>query len=291
MRALNCILAVAVTSAAYAKDPVLRTKEPVLEFQMNEMHGSVRAVHHHHGLVVYGNHNNQPVTKHRMCTMNLEHYVAAGIHGQFVPRKTELQSYKRDELTLTIHFAPTDEWKVESALQYDFRNPDFIDVTFTFKFGADYEDFEAFVASYMQSYVPPLIKRDGAWVRFQPERNQQMFLPKTEAHGEMVFDGRWSWFSSRLVPARIEGVYELPVMVTRDEDTGYALVQLIDPRECMALSINNFAPAHDVSLIGHDVKAGQTVTVPVRIHYRKIERLAEVEELYKRFCEDRGIPN
>ena len=263
---------------------------PVYEFKCGEMQGFVRPIAHHHGLVIYGP-GNRPITRQGGCTMNLEHYVAAGkLHGNFVPRREELQSYEVGDHVLTIHFAPTEEWKVRSSLQYDFHSDAFIDVTFTFQFDAGYNGFEAFVASYMHSRVPPLVKTGGRWIRLQPERNQQMFLPRTPELGRMVLDGRWDWFTGSLRPHLTEGVYDLPVMVTRDEEEEYALIQMADPRECMALSPNNFAPAHDLSLVGHDVKAGETVTVPIRLLYQKIQNLEEVEKLYQDFCRDREIP-
>ncbi|HQO34918.1 MAG TPA: hypothetical protein PLG59_09665, partial [bacterium] len=82
----------------------------------------------------------------------------------------------------------------------------------------------------------------------------------------------------------------LPVLVTRDDETGYALIQMADPRECMGLSPNTFAPAHDLSLVGHDVKSGDEVSVPIRLYYRKIDSMTEVEDLYNQFRKDLGIP-
>ncbi|MFH1737927.1 MAG: hypothetical protein ABIH23_02880, partial [bacterium] len=143
---------------------------------------------------------------------------------------------------------------------------------------------------YMQSYVPPLVKTGGIWLRLQPERAWQMFLTKSDEHAALVIDGRWSWFPPSLRPKVVDGVYDLPVLVTLDDDTGYALVQMVDPRECMALSPNTFAPAHDLSLIGHGVKAGDVVTVPIRIQYLKIESMKDVEALYTQFCRDLQIP-
>ena len=269
--------------------PRLQAEHPAYEFRVGEMSGYVRPIGHHHGLIIHG-HQNKPVTKQTMCTMNLEHYVSAEGHGQFVPRKVELQSYKVEGQTVTIDFAPTEEWKVRSSLQYDFTPVDFIDVTFTFRFDADYRSFEAFVASYMQSRVPPLVKTGGLWLRLQPERAWQMFLCKTREHAALVTDGRWGWFPPSLQSKVVDGVYDLPILVTRDDDTGYALIQLADPRECMAVSPNTFAPAHDLSFMGHDVSAGDVVTVPVRIHYMKIDSMEPVEALYRQFCKDRGIP-
>ncbi len=274
---------VQVTSGA------LLGEKPVYEFKAGEMRGFVRPIGHHHGLIIHGP-NNTPVTKQGGCTINLEHYVSADGHGQFVPRKEELQTYEIDGQTLTIHFAPFEEWKIHSSLKYDFSSGEHIDITFSFRFEADYNAFEAFVASYMHSRVPPLAKMGGRWIRLQPERGWQMFLPKTPRHGEYVLDGRWGWFPSGLKPHLVHSVYDRPILVTRDENSQYALIQLVDPRECMALSPNNFAPAHDLSLVGHDVKKGETVTVPIRLHYQKIDDMVEVEKLYNQFRKDRAIP-
>ncbi len=266
----------------------LLASKPVYEFKVGDMQGFVRPIGHHHGLIIYGP-NNTPVTKLGGCTINLEHYVSAEGHGQFVPRKEELQSYEIGNQTLTIRFKPFEEWQIHASLKYDFSSGKHIDITFSFRFEQDYQDFEAFIASYMHSRVPPLVKTGGRWIRLQPERNWQMFLPKTPQHGEFVLDGRWSWFPGGLKPHLVHSVYDLPVMVTRDENSKYALIQMTDPRECMALSPNNFAPAHDLSLIGHDVKKRETIIIPIRLCYQKIDRLEEVEQLYTQFCRDFSI--
>lgn len=286
---LNLLLGLCVTQANEAEVHLV-TERPVYEFKVGDMHGYVRPIGHHHGLIING-HANQPITKARMCTMNLEHYVCADGHGPFVPRKTELQSYRVEGQRLTIDFAPTEEWKLESSLEYDFSSSEYIDVTFTFRFAKDYRNFEAFVASYMHNPVPPLLKTDGIWLRLQPERGWQMFAAKSAEHAKMVEDGRWSWFPDSLRSKVIDTFYDLPVLVTRDDTTGYALIQMVDPRECMGLSPNTFAPAHDLSLIGHDVKEGDVVIVPVRLLYRQIESMDEVEALYEEFLSDRNIPN
>lgn len=287
MKSILSFLFIWITLNATAAD--LITDKPVYEFTSGIMRGFVRPLGHYHGLVIYGP-NNIPITRLGGCTINLEHYVAADkMHGQFVPRDKVKQSYETAENSITIHFEPYEEWKIHSSLKFDFSSDDYIDAEFTFTFGQDYEKFEAFIASYMHSRVPPLLKMNGEWIRLQPEGNWQMFLPKTKQHGELVMDGRWDWFPDWLEPHVVNEVYDIPVIVTRDEDNPFALIQMIDPSECMALSPNNFAPAHDFSLIGRDVKAGETVKIPVRLVYKELKSMNEIEELYRTFLADHEI--
>jgi hypothetical protein len=259
---------------------------PVFEIRWGELRGFIRATGHHHGLIFTEGADGEPITKGRMCTLNLEHYSETGKTGPFLPRKESLHSYEREGDVFTLTVDATDEWPLVSRVRYDLSNEEFIEVTFKFEFQRDFPQFEAFVASYMHRWTPPLIKCSGEWVRPFPEKRYQMFVPREDAVAGWPLDGRWGWFTGSLRPKVSSLRYDIPVMVSRDDATEWSLIQMVPPEMISALSPNTFAPAHDLCLVGRDVKAGETVSVPVRLLYRQVPRMEMVEEWYEEFLQD-----
>lgn len=259
---------------------------PIFEIQWNELKGYIRATGHHHGLIFTEGQDGQPVTKGRMCTLNLEHYSETGKTAPFLPRDESLHSHKKEGDIVVLTVAETEEWPLVSTITYDLTHSDYITVTFAFEFHRDFPEFEAFVASYMADWTPPLIKAGGTWVRPFPEKRYQMFVPRDDSVAGWPLDGRWGWFPESLNPIVSPLRYDIPVLVSRNDATQWALIQMVDPERISALSPNTFAPAHDLALVGRDVKKGETVSVPVRLLYRKVERLEQVEEWYEEFLND-----
>jgi hypothetical protein len=258
------------------------------EFDWGELQGFIRAGGHHHGLIITQGAEGKPVTRKRACTLNLEHYSQAGKTAPFLPRDEKLHSHKKEGDTVTLTVAETPEWPLVSTIRYDLSQKDVISVTFTFEFHRDFPQFEGFVASYMADRTPPLIKAGGEWVRPMPETRYQMFIPRNDTFASWPLDGRWSWFPDTLHPIVSKLRYDIPVFVTRDDETQWALIQMVDPEGISALSPNTFAPAHDLCLVGRDVKAGEKVSVPVHLLYRQVERMEQVEEWYAEFLKSLG---
>jgi hypothetical protein len=166
---------------------------------------------------------------------------------------------------------------------------DTVDVSWRFEFNADYLGFEAFIASYMPvGTVPPLIRSGGRWGR--PHVNsvpkEQLFVARDEEAKRLPDDGRWrELFERGFAYAVDKGAYDIPVMVTTFGEglIDPVVIQMVNRRECPALSPNVFAPAHDFSLVGRDVRRGQEVSARARIVYRPIADLADVQALYEQF--------
>lgn len=283
---LSPLLLVSPPSEAQQK-PALAAST-LFDFSRPDMKGYIRATGHHHGLIITQGADGRPVTKDRMCTLNLEHYSETGRSAPFLPRNERLHTFEREGDRVTLIVSATDEWSIQSRVLYDLTHPDHITVTFSFEFQRDFSKFEAFVASYMADWTPPLIKCGGEWMRPFPEKRFQMFVPKDDEVAAWPPDGRWGWFPESLKP-KVSGLrYDIPVLVSRDDKSGWAMIQMVDPDGVRALSPNTFAPAHDLCLVGRDVRAGEKVSVPVRLLYRQVERMEQVEAWYGEFLTDLG---
>ena len=82
--------------------------------------------------------------------------------------------------------------------------------------------------------------------------------------------------------------FPLQVSTLADEPPGKlsarpVLIQMAEQRNCLALSPNLFAPAHDFSLFGESVRAGDVKHARIRLIYRAPESLEEAEALYQEF--------
>ena len=265
------------------------SRKPVYEFSTPVFSGIIRPYGHLHGLVITNDAEGRLVTSPGKCFMNLEHYEAKDRQGLFVPRDLCQHSSNIGDGWLAIHFAKTNNWRVESQVRYWFISDDTIDIEFEFLFDEDLESFEGFIASYMvPGTLPPWIKINGQWTR--PEINnevkEQLFIPKDKKALKVVEDGRWQILYDRGNAYRaIRQYYDLPVMVTtRDNDLSTpVIIQMVNPKLCFALSPNRFAPAHDFSIVGRKVTNGETIIAKARLVYRKIDRLNDVELIYQDF--------
>jgi hypothetical protein len=263
---------------------------PLYEFVTPDISGFIRPSGHFHGLVIAHDAQRREVTDPGRCFMNLEHYESKGRQGLFVPRDQCQHTCQVGEDWLAIQFSQAQDWKVTSRILYQFISQDTIDITFEFVFGDHFINFEAFIASYMiKSILPPWIKINGNWTRpeIHSDIKEQLFIARGKKVIEVIDDQRWQILIDSGLDYRIlNEFYDIPVMVTlRSQDFSEpAIIQMIDPQQCFALSPNRFAPAHDFSIIGYDVSAGETVRVKSRLIYRKIDSFLEAEQAFENFC-------
>ena len=268
----------------------LLNDRPLFEFVTPSISGFIRPYGHMHGLVITHDAEGRPVTDPGKCFMNLEHYEASGQQGLFVPRDQCLHTCKVGADWLEIAFSQTNDWKVLSWIVYQFIAQDTIDITFKFTFGDTFLNFEGFIASYMiPGTNPPWIKMGGIWIQPEVRLNvrEQLFIAREKKFMNVVNDQRWDILFARGYAYRVlREFYDIPVMVTLGNKTlaEPAIIQMIEPEQCFALSPNRFAPAHDFSIIGRDVRAGETISVKARLIYRKINSFQEIEQLYADFC-------
>jgi hypothetical protein len=269
--------------------------QPAYEFTTPVFAGFIRPAGHLHGLVLSHDSQERPITRPGACLLNLEHYTAAGRAGIFVPRDQVTHTHRIDRHGLEISFSAAPDWAVEARIHYALLGPDTIEARFSFHFLQDFDRFEAFIASYLPAGTPPpWIKSMGMWQRppIDPSARDQVFVPRDEAARQVLTDGRWQvlfdrGYGYRLTPE----TYTLPVQVSVlgvEEDPGElparpVLIQMAEQHHCLALSPNRFAPAHDFSLLGESVQAGDTQETCLRLVYRTLTSFEEVEALCQEF--------
>lgn len=260
-------------------------RAPQLEVAAGRLQGTIRPMGELHGLILHGD-DSAPITRPGAATMNLEHYCRTGACGAFVPRKEAAQAYETAADRATVHFAPAPEWQVSSRVSYAARGDDAFDILFGFDFDRDYERFEAFVASYFWGGVVPYVAAGGRCFRPEIERGQQLFFPRDEDARAQVGDGRWEFLERGSLYAGCDAqgsLYDAPVTIHWPDGAERAFVQMVDRRECAAVSVNTFAYAQDFSLIGRDVRQGETVEVRARVAYCRATSPDDIMALYRGF--------
>ncbi len=234
--------------------------------------GGVRIGGEYHGLVLDG------VTQPGLCLLNLEHYTAAGVAGRFVPRIVPEGA--------ELSFEPTADWAVRSTIVYRRHSECAYEATFTFMFERRYEAFEAFIASYFPvSTPPPWLLCKGGWRRPQPKPMEQLFVARDEQAANRVGDGRWAMLPAAGYGYRVaKDRYAKALMLTHPAGDDRVVMQFLKPGDCSQLSPNIFAPAHDLSIVGRNVSAGETVQVPVRLVCRPSLSRADAVEMHDSFA-------
>jgi hypothetical protein len=103
----------------------------------------------------------------------------------------------------------------------------------------------------------------------------------------LVGDGRWrELLDAGYGVGVLPGFYEVACLVSGTQAGGAHLLLMALPAVCPQLSPNVFAPAHDLSLIGHDVAAGDELRVPVRLAWRDLTHPQEALAYYQQFLDE-----
>ncbi len=269
-----------------SKSTVDLSSSKAYEFRTGNITGFIRPKGHLHGLILNSD-AGIPITSPGACTLNLEHYCSKGKTGAFVPRNDCATYWDVYRDSLIIHFHRTADWLLETSLNYDIRDDGVIDVTFDFEFLQDYTDFEAFIASYFYGQRIPFICANGKWFRPDIRKGEQLFFARDEVSASQVTDGRWEWLGkSGLFATADPRKYSYPMIVSWDEKTKWAFIQMVQEDMCPALSVNTFAYAQDLSLVGKSVKAGEKVQVRIRAIYRQINSPEDTISFYRAFSEE-----
>jgi hypothetical protein len=254
-------------------------------FQLESLNGFIHTRGDYHGLILLA--NGAPITRSGMYAINLERYLSHGNrYGHLVPGD-ELH-YEIDRDSLSINFEERDPWKVHTTLTYCFQADDCIDVILNFIFSRHYQGFEAFVSSYFDERHLPFLNIGQEWIQphFQPK--EQLFFTRDDEASVLMVDGRWDWLQDHGHFVNDDGrKYTLPVIVTWNEKTKFALIQMIELTRCAAISINTIAHGQAFSLIGEDVRAGERITARARLLYREVTNLDVVTEWYEAWDTER----
>lgn len=80
--------------------------------------------------------------------------------------------------------------------------------------------------------------------------------------------------------------YELPIMLTETACPRWCVIHVIERQVCPSISANRTWNAHDFSVVGKDVKAGETVKCRAWMVYDELTRLDDTLKVYARFRPD-----
>ena len=248
-------------------------------FQLESLSGFIHPRGDYHGLILQV--NGAPITRPGMCAINLELYLSHDNRsGHFVP--SDESHCEVDGDFLSIDFEETDSWKVHTVLTYYLQADDCIDVTFDFKFSRNYGGFEAFVTSYFDEQHLPFLNIGQEWIQPHIQPKEQLFFTRDDEASVLMLDGRWDWLQDHGHCANDDGrKYTLPVIVTWNERTNFALIQMIELIRCPAVSVNTIAQGQAFSLIGENVRAGERITARARLLCREVTNLDIVTEWYE----------
>lgn len=221
-----------------------------------------------------------PVARGR-AFLNLEHYLSTGRWAEYLPRQLD-HSVTMNRRNLTIHFPQPRDWPVRSELNYTFAHYPAIDARLDFTFSGKLEQFEVYFTSYFAQQYERSIRVDGKWLRPEIGTSEQLLIPRDDRVAARYADGRWDFLKGRTRLADYR--FDLPIIVSREDATGWAVVQMIEPGQCTHLAPNRFAVGHNFIIGGWDVKDGDKRSARIRLIVARGITDTEVEKAWQTFA-------
>ncbi len=272
---LNCL--------SLGADPSVWTFDPnTLKLTAPQITAFLRPVGEMHGLIIERMGDAESPVSPKRAFLNLEHYLEAGRWAEYLPRKLD-HSVTMDRRHLSIHFPRPKDWPVVSTLTYTFAAPDAIDARLDFEFSGKLSQFEVYFTSYFAPQYERSIRVRKQWMRPEISKSEQLLIPRDDRIAARYTDGRWDFLKGRTRLADYQ--FDLPVMVSRDDKTGWTLVQMVEPGACTHIAPNRFAVGHNLIIGGWDVTPGDKRSARLRLLVRNNLSNHEVEKAYEAFTE------
>jgi hypothetical protein len=158
-----------------------------------------------------------------------------------------------------------------------------IDAELAFEFAGELSQFEVYFTSYFDPRYVRRVRTNGEWVQPEISPTEQLLIPRDDRVAGRIADGRWAFLKDRVRLS--EGRFDLPVLVSRDEESGWTFVQMVEPGLCTHLAPNRFANGHNLIVGGWDVKPGEKRTVRIRMLIGRGITDADAEKAYERFAD------
>jgi hypothetical protein len=158
---------------------------------------------------------------------------------------------------------------------YRWKAPNVLDLATSVTPSKDLERFESFLASYFHGFTESLVYvntcaetggQPGLLKATRSNGDWQVF-PRDEAALKTIRDGRWKR-PPNPVDWKIMPLLAGPLAVRRDADTGLTALVMAPPEDCFAVATPYGEEGHRslyLSLLGRDIKAGQTATARSRL--------------------------
>jgi hypothetical protein len=236
-----------------------------------------------HGLVIEKmGEAGSPVSPDR-AFLNLEHYLEKGRCGEYFPRKLDHRAILTST-SLTVEFPEVAPWPVRSRLTYTFPRADVVDANLQFTFSDELSQFEVYFTSYFDKAYERSVRVANEWVRPEISDREQLLIPRDDKIAGRYGDGRWSFLKDR---TRLSDQhFDLPVMVSTDDRTGWTVVQMIEPGLCTHIAPNRFAVGHNFIIGGWDVKKGDTRSARIRMIAGHKLTSEQIESAWQTFADE-----
>jgi len=215
--------------------------------------------------------------------LNLEHYLARGRYGEYFPRKLEHRAILTGK-SLTVEFPEQKPWPLQSKLTYTFPRAGVIDAELEFTFSDELAQFEVYFTSYFDRAYERTMRIDKQWMRPEIGDREQLLIPRDDKIASRFDDGRWEFLKGRIRLS--EQRFDIPVMVSIDDKTGWTIVQMIEPGLCTHIAPNRFAVGHNFIIGGWDVRKGDQRNARVRMLIGQKISFEEVEKAYQSFADE-----
>ncbi len=242
----------------------------------------LRPVGDMHGVVIEKLDETASPTAKGRAFLNLEHYLEKGRCAQYLPRKLD-HTVTMNRRYVTIHFPQAKDWPVVAEMTYTFDTPGAIDARLDFSFTGGLSQFEVYFTSYFAPQYERSIRVKGKWIRPEISSKEQVLIPRDDKIAGRYKDGRWDFLKDRT--RLTEERFDLPVMISRDDKTGWTVVQMIEPGACTHIAPNRFAVGHNFIIGGWDVDKDDKRSARVRLIAGHDLTEAGVEKAYQAFAD------
>jgi formylglycine-generating enzyme required for sulfatase activity len=192
-----------------------------------------------------------------------------------------------DDGAVEVRWPAADDRPFELTAVYRWATSSMLDVVTTVKPKADMSDLEVFMASYFdEAFAMPSVYagEDGFLQAKEALGNWQMF-PRDSRVLEIIRDGRW-----KKEPNPVDWVImpqmKKPLGIRRGEKNGPVMVLMSRPKDCFTIAAPYEGETHYsmyMSLLGRDVKAGQTAAAKMRFAVAESDSQADILKLYDEY--------
>lgn len=253
-----------------------------LQLENSQVTASLRPLGAMHGVVIDKLKEDGSPTAQGRAFLNLEHYLERGRSAEYLPRELDhVATLTRD--CLSILFPRPKDWPVESTLKYTFEQPGAIDANLAFSFSGKLSQFEVYFTSYFAPQYQRFVKIGGEWIRPKIGPKEQLLIPRDNKIAGRYADGRWDFLKGRTRLADYR--FDLPIIISRDPKTDWAVAQMVEPGACTHIAPNLFAVGHNFIIGGWDVKKGDKRHACVRLIAGYKLSNEQVEKAYEVFAE------
>ncbi len=210
----------------------------------------------------------------------------------------------QDDGSVEVFWEANDERPFDLRGTYTWVNPHTLDLTTTVRAKEKLAAFEVFIASY---YLPPFID-SRVWAERDPRSgdqetgdqessNQEGFVsadeelgvwqafPRDPAGAAVIEDGRWD-LEPHPLDWNLLPNYALPLAIRRDPSTDLTVVLMAKRDDCFGVFTPYGTEKHYsnyLSLFGHDIEAGTSVSAHTRQVVMAAPSEAEILEVAKAY--------